>query len=125
MTNMPEEELKQGKLEQPDKQEAYREGHATTFGGIMAGALTGAAVGGTTLGPAGATIGAVTGGAVGAAAERTMHLDDEGEQGTPGETTWVPPSVEEGADRSAYLTSRVRGPAEESSAADEFQRDDM
>lgn len=108
--------------------DAYPKGHATTMGGAMAGALAGAAMGGSTVGLAGAAVGAVTGGAVGAAAERAMHVDDEAEQGTLGEVTWVPPAVEETADKSAYLASRgvpTTAPAPEPPEYDEFQRDDM
>lgn len=123
---MPEDVVDPRDTEQSGEAEPYLEGHATTFGGAMAGALTGAVLGGSTIGPAGAAIGAAAGGAIGAAAERTMHVDDDAEQGTLGETTWVAPSVEESADRTAYLASRgVPMPAPEGEGADEFQRDDM
>jgi len=54
------------------------EHHATTGGSAIAGAITGGVIG-LAGGPVGAAIGAVGGAIVGAAAERTMHHDDDRE----------------------------------------------
>ena len=52
------------------------EHHATTAGSALAGAVTGGVIG-LAGGPLGAAVGAIGGAIVGAAAERTMHHDED------------------------------------------------
>ncbi len=54
-----------------------RETHATTGGAAAAGAITGGVIG-LAGGPLTAAIGALGGAIVGVAAERLMHVDDDG-----------------------------------------------
>jgi len=61
-----------------DSRRGDGEHHATTGGSALAGAVTGGVIG-MAGGPVGAAVGAIGGAIVGAAAERTMHHDDDRE----------------------------------------------
>jgi len=61
-----------------DSRRGDGEHHATTGGSALAGAVTGGVIG-MAGGPIGAAVGAIGGAIVGAAAERTMHHDDDHE----------------------------------------------
>jgi len=65
--------------EATDSRSGDGEHHATTGGSALAGAVTGATVGGIGAGPIGAVVGAIGGAIVGATGERVMHSDDDHE----------------------------------------------